>query len=138
MLPVLYFDAATLGDLKHDVSQDSAARQDKGKYMCCVQCRHRIAPLSSAVEINGSQVHRRRNPLGHYFVFQCYRAAPGCAVSGEPTAEYSWFAGYRWQFASCNQCQNQLGWYFSGENGFFGLIRDQLIVCEESGGKQNN
>ena len=134
----MLFDAGSLRDIEQSLSSDADTHEGRSKFLCCAHCKQRIAPVSSSVEINGRQIHRCQNPLGHYFVFQCYRTAPGCAVSGEPMAEYSWFAGYRWQFASCNRCHNQLGWYFSGESGFFGLIRDQLVVCEESSGKQDD
>jgi hypothetical protein len=128
---VLFFDASNLQDLKKDLLQDSGVHRDRGKFLCCAHCRHHIAPASSAMEINGRHTHHRRNPHGHHFVFQCYRAAPGCAVNGEPTTDFSWFSGYRWQFASCDQCQLHLGWYFSGDRGFFGLIRDNIILCDE-------
>ena len=138
LMPVLYFDASTQRDQENDLLQDTRARQERGKYLCCAQCRQRVTALNSAVPINGKHNHHRRNPYGLQFEFQCYAAAPGCEVSGELTSDYSWFAGCRWQYASCHRCQRHLGWYFSGENNFFALIRDQLVVCDENDDKQDN
>jgi len=132
---LVLFDAGLMRDVERDLSLDKDVDRDKGKSLCCAHCKQRVTSASSAVEIEGMHTHRRRNPYGHQFIFQCYAGAPGCEVSGEPTSDYSWFVGYRWQYASCRQCQRHLGWFFRGENGFFGLIRDQLVPCDKSADK---
>ena len=48
---------------------------------------------------------------------------------GLATEEYCWFEGYTWQYASCSDCGEHLGWFYqSGENSqFYGLIVDKLV-----------
>ncbi|MDM8517965.1 cereblon family protein, partial [Desulfobacterales bacterium HSG16] len=59
----------------------------------------------------------------------CFSAAFGCARSGVPTSEYTWFAGFSWCFAMCSKCQIHLGWHFlaEGDKNFYGLILNQLV-----------
>ncbi len=93
---------------------------------------HPSPPPDQRIEIAGGHVHRRANPAGDEFEIGCFIDAPGVAVHGEPTAEYSWFAGYLWSFALCRRCDSQLGWFFDGtEPNFYGLILVQLV--EETG-----
>lgn len=128
LITVLYFDSSSQKEKARGLSRDFRSHEDE-QHLCCAQCRQRIVPLSSAMKVHGSHFHRCRNPYGQQFDFRCYAVAPGCDVSGEPTLEHSWFSGYRWQYASCRQCQRHLGWFFNGESGFFGLIHGKLVPC---------
>ncbi len=63
-----------------------------------------------------------------YSVFGCFSDASGCLVYGIPTSEYTWFTGYRWNYAHCAACLSHLGWFYqSDSDGFFGLILDKLM-----------
>ncbi len=90
----------------------------------CARCTTRICDESDAV---GGGTHRFTNPAGFAFDVACFAAAPGCRVDGEPTLEYTWFPGHAWSIADCRNCSAQLGWFFSGESTFYGLILERLI-----------
>jgi len=49
------------------------------------------------------------------------------------TAEFSWFADYRWRYAFCAGCGAHLGWQFVGraDDAFWGLVLARLIESGE-------
>ena len=101
--------------------------RDPGKKLLCRRCRNPVTNSGDTITIAGSQSHSQCNPYGHFFYFTCYSQASGCVVSGDATAEFSWFSGYRWQYASCGKCNSHLGWFFSGQSPvFFGLLENEL------------
>lgn len=91
----------------------------------CGRCDSEITDTSRRIIVGGKQVHRRTNPAGMEFSFQCFSAAPGCRHEGAYTFEYTWFPGNAWCFLICAQCLLHLGWHFQ-EAGFCGLIVDRL------------
>ena len=128
VLPWFGFDPATRDA---DLEPRKAAQKEgtgRGGELRCRACRHGITRREAAVPVHGKQVHVRTNPSGITFEFGCYSQAPGCAVTGQPTGEHSWFPGHTWQIAHCTGCGAHLGWRFRGSAGFFGLILDRLIV----------
>ena len=48
-----------------------------------------------------------------------------------PTLEHTWFAGHEWSFCQCDRCGQHLGWFYSGQHEFAGLIKDRIVraVC---------
>ncbi|WP_455220661.1 cereblon family protein [Kaarinaea lacus] len=104
---------------------------NKAQY-CCAVCHQKITSESTAINVDGEHTHIKINPDGRKFLLRCFSSAMGCRKAGEPTAYFSWFAGYHWQFAQCAQCGAQLGWYFEGVNPFFGLIKEQLVRCDSN------
>ena len=107
---------------------DELGTISSGSIIRCRLCGTAITDQSEALEIGLSHQHRYTNPDGISFNIRCYHNAPGCSISGTPTDQDSWFGGYRWQFASCHQCYEHLGWYYenSKQRAFFGLIPDRL------------
>ena len=102
--------------------------EQSGKPLVCSNCRAPITDTGQAVEKNGSHEHAFFNPAGIAFEIRCFRRAPGCLVQGEPTTEFSWFAGYSWQYGICAQCDAHLGWFFiSDTDSFFGLMTNRVI-----------
>lgn len=100
--------------------------------LLCAACAHPVTSQREAVEVGGSHVHTRLNPLGVLYRFGCFGAAPGVRVSGAPSSEHVWFSGCRWQYAHCGKCAAHLGWAFSGADAFFGLVLDRLLPTENS------
>jgi hypothetical protein len=102
------------------------ARRD---FVLCRFCRAPITTRRDELVIGEAHQHRFINPAGSQFLIGCYRLAPGCDISGLAMEEYCWFEGYLWQYASCTDCGEHLGWFYqSGEsNQFFGLIIDKLV-----------
>lgn len=92
----------------------------------CAHCGHVVTTRREAIDVGGSHVHTRLNPGHVVFQFGCFRTAPGCRVSGEPTADATWFTGCLWQYAHCAACLAHLGWAFTGADTFFGLVLDRL------------
>jgi hypothetical protein len=106
-------------------------KPNKNKKLVCYLCKNVITVESEHIKIQGSNEHLRTNPEGYQYLFACYADAPGCAIFGGPTREYSWFNGYYWQLAVCNGCGEHLGWLFKGPDRFFGLIKNRLISAQE-------
>ncbi|HEY8430306.1 MAG TPA: cereblon family protein [Sandaracinaceae bacterium] len=95
--------------------------------LLCRMCRSAITTRAARIEVHGAHEHRRVNPSGVDFHLGCFARAPGCIVEGEPTTFWTWFPGYAWQIASCRTCGEHLGWAFSGETSFFGLILPRMV-----------
>ncbi|WP_062270807.1 cereblon family protein [Endozoicomonas arenosclerae] len=112
--------------IKKDQPEDSEESQESSRIIC-LSCKHPITHGDSALSVMGSHQHTQCNPAGIFFQFSCYNQASGCLVTGEATAEFSWFPGYFWQFACCSDCGTHLGWFFSGgKPNFFGLLNNKL------------
>ncbi len=112
--------------ISHLISPRELPRHD---LVLCRFCRAPVTTKVDALEIGESHQHRFINPAGSQFLVGCYRLAPGCDISGLATEEYCWFEGYSWQYASCSDCGEHLGWFYqSGESDqFYGLIVDKLV-----------
>lgn len=109
-------------------SQSEARNREPGGVLVCRACRARITSPDLAMEVDGSHVHVFFNPYGLVFELGCFASAKNLVSLGQPTAEYTWFPGHRWQTVICAQCRAQLGWRFLGaDSGFFGLIRKNLL-----------
>ncbi|KAK3699916.1 hypothetical protein QZH41_016573 [Actinostola sp. cb2023] len=72
------------------------------------------------------------NPSGWVHETLTFYKATGVRLRGRPTAENSWFPGYAWTIAECQQCINHLGWRFTAvkkgltPSKFWGLTRASL------------
>ncbi|MBI1272415.1 hypothetical protein GC174_18470 [bacterium] len=111
---------------KEDVVSDPDILQEEEpeKTIRCRFCDHDITRPSLAVE---PHEHTFRNPAGLSFHILCYSDAPGALNNGVPTLEHTWFSGYAWSYAICQNCQSHLGWWFTGIDTFAGLIATRLI-----------
>jgi len=98
-----------------------------GRRLLCRACGTPITTEGARIEVGGAARHRRTNPAGLSFEFECFAEAPGARSSGPGTAEHSWFPDYRWSFSLCRRCGTQLGWRFVGPPpSFHGLIGERL------------
>lgn len=94
----------------------------------CRACGHAITRPGAALEVEGAHEHTFRNPAGYSFHVLCYREAPGCLCVGTATTQDTWFPGYAWSFALCEECHEHLGWrYARASEAFFGLIATRLL-----------
>ena len=101
------------------------------RWLRCRLCREAVTAEDERAAVEGEHVHRRTNPAGIEFEFGCFLVAPGAVVVGEPTSEFSWFAGCSWSYSMCRGCGAHLGWYFEGRDPVFhGLILDRLVTEE--------
>ncbi|POP53791.1 cereblon family protein [Zhongshania marina] len=113
--------------LVHDVLfqlEDS----EPSELISCLNCRQAITATNFRTRINDQHHHRFVNPGGIIFDVCCFHSAPGTIINGEATAQYCWFQGYRWQYAHCEHCADQLGWYYENDRNeaFFALIPSAL------------
>lgn len=101
---------------------------DTGDRYYCRLCGALITTGGESAEVDGGHVHTFVNPSGYIFRIGCFRSAPGCRTYGEPTSEYTWFAGRSWSLAVCGRCAAHLGWTYDrgATREFFGLILDRL------------
>jgi hypothetical protein len=103
-------------------------KHPKKGYVYCAMCSHVVSHVDHRIEVSGAHAHRFTNPYGYRYNVGCYAEALGCSVSGDPNAADTWFPGYRWRHASCEECRQHLGWFFanSGNHSFYGLIIDRI------------
>lgn len=114
-------------------TRDARARR-RGRRLLCAACDAPVTSQDAAIEVQGAHAHTFTNPHGYVFDVLCFSEAPGCRARGGATTEFTWFAGYAWQVATCASCAEHLGWRYSvrGRAAFYGLIR-QRLRAEEGG-----
>jgi hypothetical protein len=113
--------------------EDEVTTGGGGARIVCATCGADITTAGDRIEKNGRHEHYFVNPHGIDFHVACFRAAPGCLSIGAPSAEFTWFSGYRWQLGLCAACQRHLGWHFAGGGApFFGLIADRIREADDS------
>ena len=99
----------------------------ESKKILCVNCGNIITDPEEHIKSGAEDYSIFRNPAGIFFRIICFSGAAGCFVTGDYTAEATWFPGYLWSPALCRSCGTHLGWhYISTENSFFGLIADRI------------
>jgi len=125
-----FFDSRSAISTRKERETDISAHKNRNDRILCRSCHNPITSKSMATDIDGRSSHVRINPAGLSYSFTCYREAPGCAIVGKATGDYSWFQGYQWQIALCGLCGEHIGWYFSGAVPFYGLIGDRLLFEE--------
>ncbi|MFT5604007.1 MAG: hypothetical protein ACI9G5_000960 [Paracoccaceae bacterium] len=99
-------------------------------YILCSLCLSPVTHKQAQRQVQGSHEHRVINPHNITFQLLCFDTAPGCTISGEPTPAFSWFRSYYWQYATCSECHEHMGWYYqnSDSESFFGLIVSRLAI----------
>ncbi len=116
---------------KEDLTQGQAQKYQQkkfGKTLLCSTCSAVITEQRHAFSINGGHEHTFFNPAGIAFEVRCFLLAPGCLVQGKASTDFSWFDGYRWQYATCGNCLTHLGWFFiARKHSFFSLICNKLL-----------
>lgn len=117
----------------HDLAPVMLQDQDKSfqRRIVCQACKELVTYDEARLAMNEKHNHTFFNPQGLVFRVACFQIAPGTMAVGQPSDDFTWFAGYRWQIALCNTCRRHLGWYFSGSGTFFGLIENRLVEIEE-------
>ncbi|MGK0442380.1 MAG: hypothetical protein ACJA0N_002190 [Pseudohongiellaceae bacterium] len=107
--------------------------EDAGPLVFCRSCHSPITSKKEQATIAHNDHHCFTNPAGATYHLRCFSNAHGCNITGPPTEEYSWFAGYQWQLAMCTECNEHLGWYYQytrsslNQRFFFGLIAGRLM-----------
>jgi len=125
-----WFDTSEKYQVKQDTQSKQQSVEENQATYCCAVCQHIITSEVSVISVEGEHTHIKFNPEGRKFLLRCFSSALGCAIAGDPTSYFSWFSGYNWQFAHCSQCGAQLGWFYEGQSRFYGLIKEQLVRCD--------
>ena len=123
---------APLQNLLHQLKYATATDPDAA--IRCAACLQTVTSNRERCEILGASEHLYTNPHGFRFHIICYREAPGCLNTGEPTRQHTWFQGYDWCYALCGNCHTHLGWHYTADESgrFYGLIKDRLIESPSS------
>jgi hypothetical protein len=101
------------------------------RFFRCSVCNNIITSDNQRFEVEGLFEHTFTNPGGFTYRVGCFRTAPGCVTEGDPTMEYTWFAGFSWRHALCGNCLFHIGWFYESEgSSFFGLIMDNIVMDE--------
>jgi hypothetical protein len=120
-------DEKSRGGTLVDFEVRRASRDAFKQRLLCRSCGSPVTTEAERIAIEGQHVHRRTNPSGIDFEFGCFGAASGAETVGEPTTDFSWFAGYAWIYSVCRSCTAHLGWHFEGAGpSFHALILDRL------------
>lgn len=93
----------------------------------CAWCLNRVARETDRFLYDGKDEFSFSNPQGIRFAIITFDRALGCRQSGTPTLEYTWFAEHAWSFCQCDRCGQHLGWYYSGQHEFVGLIKNRIV-----------
>jgi hypothetical protein len=101
-----------------------------GRPIVCAGCGYRITTEAARIEMDGRHEHHCVNPNGYEFDIGCFCEAPGCKSMGVPTLEFTLFAGFAWSHALCSNCNELLGWLYTGAGAksFYGLILNRLTA----------
>ena len=122
------YDLKKKGKTRVETKELSKEKEEKDNNIYCRNCKNVISSKKNIISVNGSHIHNYKNPAGIIFEIGCFSKAEGCLITGEPTLEYTWFPGYKWNYAVCKKCLFHLGWYYqSGDKSFFGLIIERLL-----------
>jgi hypothetical protein len=101
--------------------------QESRDFVVCATCSHVIARNTDRIDINGSVDHHFINPYGLEFHVVCFSDALGCSISGDRVAADTWFPGFQWRLANCEECRHHLGWYFDqSDTYFYGLVLNYI------------
>ncbi|MBN1615487.1 MAG: hypothetical protein JW950_13570 [Deltaproteobacteria bacterium] len=125
MLKQTFADPPSLVNIR--LMNETLTDKERAPVLCRI-CRTEITAAEFSIAVNGQHEHTFTNPAGIAYRIGCFSEAYGCFTHGQPTYEFTWFAGFSWCFCTCMGCLNHLGWHYrSGDGGFFGLILDSLI-----------
>jgi len=131
----LAFDLLKAGrDTPEGTVRPGASAQEgdgDGRVLACAGCLQPITTADARIEVGGAHEHTFANPAGFQYHIGCFARATGCATVGEPSADWSWFAGHTWQVEHCSACREHLGWLFRAEGHLFhGFVLDRLVEIE--------
>ncbi len=92
----------------------------------CRACGHALTKESARIDVDGRHQHTFVNAHAYAFTIACFKDAPGCLGFGESSTFWTWFEGHAWRIALCGGCSGHVGWSFTGESSFFGLVVDRI------------
>jgi len=103
----------------------TAAAELDGDWLCA-WCLNRVADERDRFQYEGKDEFTFSNPEGIRFCIMTFSQTLGCGQVGVPTLQHTWFPGHAWSFCQCDSCGQHLGWYYTGQYNFVGLIKARL------------
>lgn len=131
LIDTYFFDLQTSRQAIHSQELEPSEGKTRREHWCCAVCGFYVTNDNEKIEVDGQHHHFKANPQGQTYQIRCFQNAEGCAAVGQPTQEHTWFTGLYWTYAHCRSCGTQLGWFFSGQSHFFGLINEQIRHCNQ-------
>jgi len=105
----------------------------------CRRCSQELSTTEALFAMQGERVERVfSNPHGFLHEVLTLSHAQALRVVGPPTTEFTWFPGYAWEMAFCDNCQSHVGWHFVAVHSeatpeqFWGLRKNAVTIGEES------
>lgn len=118
-------------DLTKPINQEETEVKTKNELKpddwLCLKCSKKITEDKERFLYDGQSEFRFTNPDGFIFDIITFKTADGCLEEGKPTMDFTWFKNHAWRFAICSRCGLHLGWKYSGQFSFYGLIKSRLI-----------
>ena len=105
---------------------ESSVGDPAGDWLCAF-CLNRVANEKDRFQFGGQDEFTFANPEGIRFEIITFLQTLGCRETGAPTLAYTWFPGHAWSFCQCAECGQHLGWFYSGEHTFAGLIKARML-----------
>ena len=93
----------------------------------CAWCYNRVANERDRFQYHGQDEFTFTNPEAIRFEIITFSRTLGCQEAGVPTLEHTWFPGHAWSYCQCDRCGQHLGWYYTGEQEFAGLIKPRIV-----------
>jgi hypothetical protein len=103
-----------------------AAVDPEGDWLCA-WCLQRVANERDRFQYEGKDEFTFDNPEGIRFEIITFLQTLSCRQTGRPTLEHTWFAGHAWSFCQCAECGQHLGWFYTGQHEFVGLIKSRIV-----------
>jgi hypothetical protein len=111
-------------DLESQISP--APSGPEGDWLCA-WCLNLVANERDRFTYAGKNEFTFTNPAGLRFEIITFCETRACHQQGVPTLEHTWFPGHAWSYCQCGQCGQHLGWNFTGQHHFAGLIKERIV-----------
>ena len=105
---------------------ESSTADSAGDWLCAF-CLNRVANDRDRFQFGGQDEFTFTNPQGIRFEIITFLQTLACRETGTPTLAFTWFPGHAWSFCHCAECGQHLGWFYSGQHTFAGLIRARML-----------
>ncbi len=109
------------------LSETAPSNGDTETDWLCAWCHNRVANEKDRFPYDGKDEFTFSNPEGIRFAIITFARTLGCRETGAPSLEHTWFPGHAWSFCLCDHCGQHLGWYYSGQHEFAGLIIARIV-----------
>jgi hypothetical protein len=96
----------------------------------CAWCLNHVANERDRFKYGGKDEFNFTNPEGIRFEIITFLQTFGCRQTGTPTLEHTWFPGHAWSFCQCDGCGQHLGWFYTGQHDFAGLIIGRIVRAQ--------